>query len=118
MEKKNLILYVLMLLIAVIVIAGLVNSFKTSDNLKDALKGINEARTLVDESRIILENQTKAIDSIRMTNANLLGAMTTMESQNKEIKNFMAYRFNRTAIYLDSIKLLIKSKGFKPVPDL
>jgi len=117
MEKKNLILYVLMLLIAAIVLTGLVNSFKTSRNLKDALKGINEARALVDESRIILKNQTMAIDSIRRTNNNLLGAMTSMENQNKEIKNLMAYRFNRTTIYLDSIKSLIKSKGFKPVPE-
>jgi hypothetical protein len=117
MEKKNLILYVLMLLIAVIVIAGLVNSLKTSNNLKDALKGINEARALVDESKLILENQTKAIDSIRRTNSNLLGAMSSMENQNKEIKNLMAYRFNRTTIYLDSIKSLIRSKGFKPDPE-
>ncbi len=117
MEKKNLILYVLMILIIFIVLTGLVNSFKTSRSLKDAIRGIDEARSLVDESKRILKNQELAIDSIRRTNNNLLNAMNAMETQNKQIRDMMNSRFNRTTFYLDSIKYLIKSKGFKPHPE-
>lgn len=112
MEKKNLIQYVLMILIVFIVLIGLLNSFKTSGTLKDALKGIDEAKSMVDESRIILKNQEKIIDSIRQTNNNLLGVMNSMETQNKQIKDMMTWRFNKTNTYLDSIKVLIKSRGY------
>ena len=109
MKKENLMQYVLLLLIGFIVVIGLINSFKTSRNLKAALDGIQEAKELVKESSTILKNQGLAIDSIKTTNNGVIKAMGTIESQNKFIRESIAWKFKQSNDDLDSIRVLIEN---------
>lgn len=110
MEKKNLIQYVLLALIAFVFLIGILNLFKSSKNLKDAINSIDEAKEMVDKSLIILKNQEIVIDSIKRTNSNLLGVMKNLESQNINIRESITGKFKKNSKDLDSIKVLLQNK--------
>jgi hypothetical protein len=86
MGNKNITMYVLLGLIGFIVIIGTVNSFRTSRSLIKAKKGIDSALVLVEKTNEILNNQKLAIDSIKLTNKNLLDAINVIDANSKKIK--------------------------------
>jgi hypothetical protein len=104
-------MYVILGLIGFIVIIGTVNSFRTSRNLINAKTSIDSALVLAERSNAILEKQGITIDSIRKTNANVLAAMGAIESQNKFIRESIAWKFKQSSSDLDSIRKLIEDMG-------
>jgi hypothetical protein len=107
MEKKNITMYVLLVLIGFIVILGLVNSFRTSKSLIKAKESIDSALVLVVSSNDILKNQGLAIDNIKLTNTNLLGVINDIDSTSKRIKESLVYRINKNNRELDSIMAIL-----------
>jgi hypothetical protein len=116
MKKENLVQYVLLVLITFIVVLGLVNSFKTSKNLKAAMEGISEAKELVKESSIVLKNQGMTIDSIIKTNENLLGAINIIDLNNKKTKESLIRRIDKDNQEIDSILSMLNKMKEKEHP--
>jgi preprotein translocase subunit YajC len=116
MKKENLMQYVLLMLIAFIVVIGLINSFKTSRNLKDATKSLKEASQKVDNSMKLITDQGLIIDSIRSSNVKLLNDINTMEKGYNQIRGVINSRFIKTFFYLDSIKNKVDSLTIKQGP--
>ena len=107
MKKENLMQYVLLVLIALIVLIGLVNSFMTSRDLKEAAKSLKEASKKVDESIFLIKDQGIIIDSIKGSNVKLLNDIVKMQTVNDQIKGSLNYKFIKAFDYLNSLGIKI-----------
>lgn len=107
MEKKNITMYVLLVLIGFIVIIGLLNSFRTSRSIANAKASIDSVIVHIDRSNTILKAQELTIDSIRNTNENLIGAINAIDASNHKTTETLNNTIRRENRKLDSIIAIV-----------
>lgn len=106
-EKKDFILYALILLVGALVLIGLVSSLRSSKKWKAALEEIQNAKGLVSDTKDLLMKQGLVIDSIKRTNNNINGYLNDIKTQTDDFRKTMIYKFNQADFLLDSVQTYI-----------
>ena len=94
-------------LILFVAIIGVMTLFRVPKNLQQAIDDINAAKTYIESSRELLEFQQKRLDSIIITNQNLLQELDTLKLSNDSIKRTINDRLKDANWYLNRIKKTI-----------
>lgn len=94
-------------IIIFVAIICVVTLFRIPTNLKQAVNHIESAENYIKSSKDILEFQKNRLDSVIITNQNLLKELDTIKSSNDSIRKSINDRLKDANWYLNRIKKTI-----------
>lgn len=104
MESKNIIQYILLAAVIFLCIIGIINMVKVSTSNRETKKMIDNVKTVVQDSKKIIEQQTKSIYQLQKLNADLYRKVQVTDSLNRLIKFTIDQKFSFTNKSLKNIK--------------
>ena len=104
MENKNIIQYCVFVALSLLLILGVINFFKGSNNLKESKKIIENVLNEVKESKEIIKNQAAIIDTLQKLNRDLAIKVNKVDSTNTLIKKNLDVSFYNANKTISDIK--------------
>jgi formylmethanofuran dehydrogenase subunit A len=104
MESKNIVQYIILAVVIFISITGLINLTKVSTNIREARRTMDSVMYVVKDSKKIIEQQSRTIDTLQKLNTTLYQKVQVTDSLNKVIKWTIDTKFSTTTKSLRNIK--------------